>query len=146
MAEEEEGIWGGERGEMGRKLTHPDAPRRVPSRHASEWGLASLLTGGFCLLLCPGTLVVWAGVISVHAERWGRADVRNICVALICCQFLVLFLNVMAIAFGAVGLMGPREERTSVALPLAGLVVSLVTILFWVVIIVSSFMTTFSLV
>jgi hypothetical protein len=145
MAEHEEGIWGGEAADPARKRSHPAAPLVLPDRVGSEWGLASLLTGVACLVMCPTTLLVWASVVSVHAVRWSRADVRNICILLISCQFLVLGLVAMALAFAIVGLTAGRRQQTPVALPLAGLVVSAVTAVFWVIIIICSFATAFSL-
>jgi hypothetical protein len=140
MAEREEGIWGGE-GELSRKLSYPAAQLRLPPRTGSEWGLASLLTGGLCLVICPTTLLVWASIISVHDQRWTKADVRNMCAALISCEFLVVGLVGMALAFAIVGLVASRKHETPAALPLTGLIVSAVTMIFWIVIVVSSFMT-----
>ena len=98
MAERDEGIWGGEAGELGRKLSYPAAQLTLAPRTGSEWGLASLLTGLACLIVCPTTLLVWASVIAVHDARWSKTDVRNMCTALIGCEFLVLGLVMFGIA------------------------------------------------
>jgi hypothetical protein len=142
MADREEGIWGGESGELARKLTYPTAPPPLPTRGGSEWGLASLLTGAVCLIVCPTTLLVWASIISVHDRRWSKTDVRNMCAALMACQLLVFGLVAMALAFGIVGLTAARRHHAPVALPLTGLVVSAVTLVCWIVILVSSLLTT----
>jgi hypothetical protein len=141
MAEHGEGIWSREGGELSRKLGYPTAPPPLPDRAGSEWGLASLLTGGACLVLCPTTLLVWASIVSVHAVRWSRSDVHNMCVLLTGCELVVLGLVGTALAFGIVGLVAARKNQTTIALPLTGLIVSAATMIFWLVILVCSFAT-----
>jgi hypothetical protein len=138
VAEHEEGIWGRDAGELGRKLSYPTAPAPLPTRTGSEWGLASLLTAGVCLIVCPTTLLVWASIIAVHDQRWTKTDVRDMCLALIGCEFLVFGLVATALAFGIVGVTAARKHQTPVALPLTGLIVSAVTLVCWIVILVSS--------
>jgi hypothetical protein len=139
MAEREEGIWGGEAGELGRKLSYPTAALTLPPRTGSEWGLASLLTAVACLVVCPTSLLVWASVITAHEHRWDRPSVHHICILLISCEFLVLGLVGTALAFAIVGLNAARKYETPMGLPLTGLIVSAVTMAFWIVILICSF-------
>jgi uncharacterized BrkB/YihY/UPF0761 family membrane protein len=139
MAEPEEGIWGSEPGDLGRRLSSPKASLTLPDRAGSEWGLASLLTALACLVLCPGTLLVWASVITAHEHRWDRPSVHRLCIVLICCEFLVLGLIGTALAFAIVGGAVARKNQTSCALPVTALIVSSVTLALWIVILVCSF-------
>jgi hypothetical protein len=143
MAEHEQGIWGGEAGDLARRRSpSAGASLTLPGPQGSEWGLAALLTAGFCMVLCPTTLLVWASIVSVHAVRWSRSDVHTMCILVTACEFLVAALAGMALAFGIVGLIAARKNQTPVALPLTGLIVSVVTLVFWIVIIGCSFATT----
>jgi hypothetical protein len=138
MAEREEGIWGGEAGELGRRRSESAGPSlTLPAPHGTEWGLASLVAAGACLLLCPGALLVW--ISYVHAPFWSHPDHRTISVVLLACHFLALGLTAMALAFAIVGLTAARRQQTPIALPLTGLIVSGVTLLFWLLIIICTF-------
>ncbi len=134
MAEREEGIWGGEAEVLGRKLTLPTAEPPSPNRTGAEWGLAALVAGGACFLLCPGALLVW--VAFVHADFWSHSDRRILSVIFTACHFLAFGLTAVAMAFAITGLTAARKQQTPVALPLTALILSGVTLLFWILILI----------
>jgi len=143
MSKPEERIWSRSLEGPGPESTPPLA---FPGRRAAEWGLASLLMGSVFMLLCPLTLLVWASVISVHEKRWDKPSVNTICTALIVTEFGVLVLILVGVVFGLVGWSTARTERAPAALPVAGTMLGLMTLLFWIIILASSFITSHSLI
>lgn len=125
-------------------LARPDAPP-APSRHAAEWGLASLLLNGFMVILAPLALIEWSTVVSVHAVRWDRSSLMAICVSLTVCEFGVVFLLVVGLIQGVIGLKMAWRQDTPSALPMAGMLTGIVGLVFWTVILISSVITTVSL-
>jgi hypothetical protein len=135
MAEREEGIWSGDAGELARRRAQPGGlSLTLPGQQGSEWGLAALLTASACMILCPLALLVWVGLF--HADFWSWSDRRHISVVLVACQFIAFGLTAMCLAFAIVGLTAARRQQTPVALPLTALVVSGVTLVFWIIILV----------
>jgi hypothetical protein len=139
MAEHEQGVWGERR--SGVAAGWGDAPPPV-HRRGFEWGLASLLVGATCLLMSPLALLVWASVIQVHDLRWSRHDVSIICTGLIITEFGVLVLVLLGLAFGVTGIVAARSQGAPQALPVAAVAVGVVSLCFWIGIMVSSFNTT----
>ncbi len=135
MAEHDEHIWSSDAGELPRRRSQSPAPSlTLPGPQGTEWGLAALLTGSACLLLCPLALLVWVALF--HAQFWSHSDRRNISILLIACQFLAFGLTAMSLAFAIVGLTAARRQQTPIALSLTALVVSGVTLVFWIIILV----------
>jgi hypothetical protein len=115
------------------------ATSAAPDRHAFEWGLASLLIGLTSLLVGGTALLVWGSVVGVHERRWDWTSLFWTCIGLIVAEFAVVALTIMGVVFGLRGLSHARRHGSPRALPLAGVVVGLVVILFWVMILVASF-------
>jgi hypothetical protein len=115
----------------------PSAPEPVSgpmNRHAAEWGLAALLIAGFQLLLVPGIVLIgimmW-GVLR-NDERSGAGDALVWCwlarlgvgFALTACVInLLIALRACVLAY---------RLRQPAGLPVAGLILALITLPIWI--------------
>jgi hypothetical protein len=106
------------------------------SGRSAQYGLAALWLGGLVTLLAPATLIVnillaafWPDQLHMAQPQIGLASY-----GLLVGITLVLFLGLSGVVFGIVGLGAARAQRQSLALPLAGLLVSVVGLLLFLLV------------
>ncbi|SRR6266545_2265778 len=97
----------------------------------AQCGLASLWLGGLVVLLAPLTLIVNILLAAVGPEHLHMAqpEISLSSYGLLIALTLVLFLGVAGVVFGIVGIGAARARRQPIALPLAGLIVSVAGLL-----------------
>ena len=109
-----------------------DAPPRDPGRGAFEWGLASLLVGGFLAVMVPPMLayvaVMWQGIAAGHMNVNVSTSKIPFALGLVG----VMVVGLMSCAFGIRGWRLAARHRRSAAVPVAGLFVSLLAVGGWV--------------
>jgi hypothetical protein len=103
------------------------------TRHASDWGLASLLIGCTLLLLFPlGMLVLSAIYLPRGPINDFRDDEIRLAALITDIAAYSLFgLASLAVLFGLVGLVSGFARGQPVGLPTAGLVVGLISVVLW---------------
>ena len=116
---------------------HPRPPGPEPagsamSRHAAEWGLASLLTGGGVLLATP-TVMVFAVIFWINGREivGTAADWANklVVVGAVVAALVLIALAGFSLAIGIRALQSAAQRRQPAGLPLAGTMVSAVALL-----------------
>jgi hypothetical protein len=112
----------------------PEAPASPMSRHAAEWGLASLLTGGF-LLLCTAIIVVFnllfwnTGEHAVMtAARWAT---QLVVVGAVITALVLMGLGAASVAMGVRALQSAARRRQPAGLAAAGTMVSAAALVLW---------------
>jgi hypothetical protein len=110
----------------------PGHPRNE-DRHAAEWGLASVMTAGVLALMATTTLLfnVWywnaQRRLSARELHWAQigASVGLGVVGVAC---------LLALLFGIVSLASAGYRRQPKALGVAGIVLSLLALLIWIIV------------
>lgn len=105
--------------------------QRPPSRHAAEWGFASLFMAAFLGVVAMLTLQINA-TLFFGPPQWAREDLRNIFFASLASVLLVLALNVVSSVFGIISLLSAVRHGQPCALGLAGLLTSIFALLVWI--------------
>ncbi len=123
--------------------TDEDHPPRPPgpetaaspmSRHAAEWGLASLLTGGFLLL-------VTAVIVVFNLEFWNTGDhvvsiaaswaMKLVVVGAVIAALVLIAVGAASLAIGIRALQSAARRRQPAGLAVAGTMVSAAALLLW---------------
>jgi hypothetical protein len=113
----------------------PAGGRPVATHHAADWGMGALLMAMMLVILFP---LVLAGVILIPlAARDGLVhDVQLITTLADVVGYGVVGLAILAVLFSLVGLISGFVRRQPVGLPTCALVVSVVSLVLWIVIFV----------
>jgi hypothetical protein len=106
-------------------------PAAPPAGSSAQWGLASLLTGGFVLLVAPMIVLVNISMAFAGPSRlaMNRGTITLATIGFLLGGCLILGLGGMGVTFGIVSLRRAGSRRESIALGLAGLTVSIVGLL-----------------
>jgi hypothetical protein len=112
------------------------------SRHAADWGMASLLTGGVVLVMTPLLMVVIALGVLVAFNAWNEKELSTAALLVSIPVIALVVLAVMGLAFGLVGLISAWSRKLPSGLPAAGMTVSAVSALFAVILLVGTFLIT----
>ena len=102
-----------------------------PTRHAAEWGFASMFLAGILAILAVLTLQLCAALFF-GPPMWARSDLQGIFFASIGAAILVVAMNVASAAFGVMSLMSALRQRQPCALGVAGLMLSVFALLIWI--------------
>ena len=118
----------------------PNSPLIVqpPTRHAAEWGLASLILAGVLGVLAMLTLLAVAQIFF-GPPIWARQDLRAIFWVSIVFVVLILGMTGAATAFGIVSLVSAVKRGQPLALGLAGLLLSIFVLLVWIFVLIDLF-------
>jgi hypothetical protein len=115
----------------------PDRPVETNlalSRHAAEWGLASLLTGGVLLLMAPVTLIFnflfWVSGSRVLAPSDMRLAFQGAMIALV----VLLGLVLASLSCGVIGLYSAVTRRQPAGLAAAGILVNVAALVLWLIV------------
>ncbi len=127
---------------------HPRAPGPEPaaspmSRHAAEWGLASLLTGGAMLLL-TSVVMVFALIFWINGREivGTAADWANklTLVGAVIAALVLIALTGASLAVGIRALQSASQRRQPAGLALAGTMVSAVALLLFTLMAIGTLM------
>ena len=112
----------------------PEPAASPMARHAGEWGLASLLTGGFLLLFAPiiviFNLFFWNTGEHVVATAAGWA-MKLVVVGAVIAALLVLALCAASLAIGVRALQSAVRRRQPAGLAVAGTMLSAAALILW---------------
>jgi hypothetical protein len=101
---------------------------------AAEWGLASLLGGGFLFLGAPIILVFDFHFYQAGRDYLDTHDMREAFAAGILAVLLLWAGCIVSILFGAKGLLAASAHRQPAALPLAGVLFSAGALVAWLIV------------
>jgi hypothetical protein len=108
-----------------------DLADAAASRYAAEWGLASLLLGGVLTIIAPVMLIFnlmfWVSGPTVVT----RDEMRVALGAAVVLLGVIGVLGLLSVRFGFKGLGAARAYGQPAALPVAGILVSLLALLLW---------------
>jgi hypothetical protein len=109
----------------------PKEGAALASGQSAQWGLAALCMGGLVTVLAPATLIVNILLAAFGPQQLHMAQpqIALSSYGLLLGLVLVMLLGLASVVFGVVGLAVARAREQSVALPLAGLLVSVVGLL-----------------
>jgi hypothetical protein len=111
--------------------------RGTPGRHASDWGLGSLLMSLTLLVLFPLVVSAACLVWIVNLQSNAREGTFVEPVMLITLSDVVAYGSVtlagLAVLFGMVGLISGFVRNQPVGLPTTALVVGLVALILWII-------------
>jgi uncharacterized membrane protein len=108
-------------------IAYEDGGPPPPGRHWAEWGLASLFLGTAVTLLAPLTILINI-LMAAHGPHGLRMEAREVTLATAAFAvgiILVLLVGLAGLLFACFGLGAARRQGQSAALPLAGLLLSL---------------------
>src|SRR5262245_787291 len=112
------------------------------SRHAAEWGLASLLLGGILSVLA--LLVFQINVVLYLSARSGPiltpGEVRAVFIGSIVGAIIIAARCLTSMIFGIYSLVSAFRFQQPAALGWAGLLISILALLFWIAALVDLFM------
>jgi len=104
------------------------------TRHAAEWGLASLLMGGILTILAPivliFNLVFWLNGPRVIAPPDMHLAYKGVIAALA----LIALLCLLSLIFGIKAWRSARMNYQPAGLGVAGTLISLLALLLWVIV------------
>jgi hypothetical protein len=107
------------------------------SRYAAEWGLAALILSGILVLAAIlALLAILLYVAMLNQLRPSRTDV--LLTAILACVLSGLFtaMTLLSIVFGLIGVRAAWRRCQPGGLPVAGLILSLFSVLLWAAVIV----------
>ncbi len=107
--------------------------RGTSTRHATDWGLAALLLALALMMLFPISLGVLAVGFDLIARTTHPNNMRWVNTVADVSVYSFIGLSVLAALFGLVGLISGFARNQPVGLPTAGLLVSIVALILWVV-------------
>jgi uncharacterized membrane protein len=106
------------------------------TRHAAEWGLASLLMGGILSILALITLLLnltfWLG--SRHGPVLAPADMHLAYKGVIAALALIALLCLLSLIFGIKAWRSARTNYQPAGLGVAGTLISVLALLLWVIV------------
>ncbi len=104
------------------------------TRHAAEWGLASLLMGGILTILAPivliFNLIFWLHGSQVIAPPQMRLAYKGVIAALA----LIVLLCLLSLIFGIKAWRSARTNYQPAGLGVAGTLISLLALLLWIIV------------
>jgi NADH:ubiquinone oxidoreductase subunit H len=118
-------------------LERPPIVNAAMSRHAAEWGLASMLLGGALALLAVLMLVVNILMGTLARQIMGPSDIRLAMNAAIVGAVFVTILCGVSMFFGIRSLVSAYRNQQPAALGWAGTLVSTLGLILWIVAIVA---------
>jgi hypothetical protein len=123
--------------EGGKPVDHPfDSAEPVNgpmSRHAAEWGLAALLTGGVLTIIAPVVLVFNVTLWNAQGGNLSTADVRLGLVGGVVGVLSVVGLCMVSLTMGARAIQSALTRRQPAGLALAGALVSALALVLWLI-------------
>jgi hypothetical protein len=118
---------------MDRSFDPLDAAAGPMSRHAAEWGLAALLTGGVLTIIAPVmllfNLLLWNG----QGSNLSTSDLRLALVGGVIGVLSVVGLCIVSLTIGGRAIQSALTRRQPAGLALAGSLVSAVALILWII-------------
>ena len=103
-------------------------------RSGFEWGLASLLMGGFLALMAPIMLISNIQLFQGAASLLGPTELWLANAAAIVGTIGVLALCITSIVFGVRGMRRAQWFDMPMGIPLAGVLISIAAVFIWVIV------------
>lgn len=116
----------------------PVPVQQPPSTRHAEWGLASMFLAGFLGVLALLTLQICV-LLFFGPPMWARVDLRAIFWVSILGVLLVLGMIGVAGASGIMSLIAAVKQKQPCALGLAGLLLSIFVLFFWIFVFIDLF-------
>jgi hypothetical protein len=110
-----------------------DAATGPMSRHAAEWGLAALLTGGVLTIIAPVVLLFNLLLWNGQASNLSTSDLRLALVGGVIGVLSVVGLCMVSMTIGARAIQSALTRRQPAGLALAGSLVSAVALILWLI-------------
>ena len=104
------------------------------SRHAAEWGLASLLMGGVLAIIAPVTLVFNLNFWVRGPRVLAPGDMELAFLAAVVGVTFVLLLCLTSLAFSIKAWRSASANYQPAGLPVAGTLISLLSLGMWVIV------------
>lgn len=111
-------------------------PNPSQSRYAAEWGLASLLMGGFLLVLA-GLCLQLNLQLFLSGPVWALEDLVRLQDGAVAAAVVLIGLCVISLCLGIVGVVSAFRRCQPCALGLAGIVLSLGALTLWIVAVIN---------
>ena len=112
----------------------PMDPANGPmSRHAAEWGLAALLTGGVLTIIAPVVLLFNLLLWNGQASNLSTGDLRLALVGGVIGVLSVVGLCMVSLTIGGRAIQSALTRRQPAGLALAGSLVSAVALILWLI-------------
>jgi hypothetical protein len=102
------------------------------SRHATDWGLSSLLMALALMMMFPISLLVLAIGFPLVAVMVMPGNVPYVYTVADVAVYSFVGLSVLSVLFGMVGLISGFVRNQPVGLPTSGLLVGIVALILWV--------------
>ena len=103
------------------------------SRHAAEWGLAALLTGGVLTIIAPVVLVFNLIFWNSGGSNLSTSDLRLALVGGVIGVLTVIGLCMVSLTMGARAIQSALTRRQPAGLALAGSLVSATALILWII-------------
>jgi hypothetical protein len=117
-----------------------DEPKAGTTRHATDWGQAALLLGGVLLLLAPLMMIVMILAVAIAVPLWGPSEIRTVSIVFAIPLVCLVALSILSLIAAILGLKAAVSRRQPAGLPVSGLLVGLVALLFSLINLVANFL------
>jgi hypothetical protein len=104
---------------------------QTQTRHAAEWGFASLLMGGILAVLAMLMLLINL-LLFLSPPVWGPSDLRALYYVAIAGVVVLVGIGFTSVAFGIRSLASAYKRGQPSALGWAGLLISILALLLWI--------------
>lgn len=103
-----------------------------PERSSSvEWGAASLALGAVFAIMAPVALLLVYFLESTHYQGFGRTEIRLAALGGYAAALIIWALVIIGIVSGIYSMSASRQQRRSIALGLAGVLLNGLDLFVW---------------